>query len=92
MDFASQERTTIMSNAMMTQKLLNLERMSAINIAVNEGRVYLVFQDGRKNYGYRVKDLEYANKVLKTIERDDPKWWRVLGEPVEVYFKKGQEE
>ena len=73
---------------MKTQKLINLDRITCINIAVKDDRVYLVFQDGRHNYAYRVKDIEYAQNTLKRIERDKPKWWKVLGEPVEVLFKK----
>ena len=73
---------------MKTQKLINLDRITCINIATKEDRVYLVFQDGRHNYAYRVKDIEYAQGALKHIERDKPKWWKVLGEHVEVLFKK----
>lgn len=73
---------------MKAQKLINLDRITCITIATKEDRVYLVFQDGRHNYGYRVKDVEYAQNALKTIERNTPKWWKVLGEPVEVTFKR----
>ena len=76
---------------MKAQKLINLDRITCITIATKEDRVYLVFQDGRHNYGYKVKDIEYAQNALKTIERDRPKWWKVLGEPVEVTFKRQDE-
>ena len=72
---------------MKTQKLINLDRITCISIATKEDRVYLVFQDGRHNYAYKVKDIEYAQNALKVIEKEKPKWWRVLGEPIEVTFK-----
>jgi hypothetical protein len=73
---------------MKAEKLINLDRITCITIATKEDRIYLVFQDGRHNYGHRVKDIQHAQKALKTIERDRPKWWKVLGEPVEVTFKR----
>lgn len=76
---------------MNVQKLINLDRITCVTIATNEDRVYLVFQDGRHNYAYKVKDLDCAQNALKSIERGT-KWWRVLGEPLEVVFKKEQEE
>ena len=76
---------------MIVQKLINLDRVSCVSIATKEDRVYLVFQDGRHNYGYKVKDIEYAQNALKNIEKG-AKWWRVLGEPIEVTFKKIMEE
>lgn len=76
---------------MMVQKLINLDRISCVCIATKEDRVYLVFQDGRHNYGYKVKDIEYAQNALKYIEKG-AKWWRVLGEPIEVTFKNIMEE
>lgn len=72
---------------MNVQRLINLDRISCVLIAENEGRVYLVFQDGRHNYGYKVNSLDYAQNALKTIEKSSPKWWRVLGEPIEMFFK-----
>lgn len=69
------------------QKLINLDRITCITIATKEDKIYLVFQDGRHNYAYRVKDIEYAQNALKTIEKGC-KWWRVLGEPIEITFKK----
>lgn len=72
---------------MKVQTLINLDRITAVNICTNNDRIYLVFQDGRHNYGYPMKDMEYAQKALKTIEKDNPKWWRVLGEPREIQFK-----
>lgn len=76
---------------MKMQKLINLDRISCVSIATKEDRVYLVFQDGRHNYGYKVKDIEYAQNALKHIEKG-AKWWRVLGEPIEVTFKIIKEE
>lgn len=72
---------------MLIQKIINLDRITCISISTKGNEVYLVFQDGRHNYGYRVKDVEYANNALKTIEKEKPKWWRVLGNPIEVTFK-----
>ena len=69
------------------QKLINLNRITCVTIATKEDAIYLVFQDGRHNYGYKVKDMEYAQNALKTIEKG-VQWWRVLGEPVEVTFKR----
>lgn len=76
---------------MTRQRLINLNRITCVTIATNEDRVYLVFQDGRHNYAYEVKDLDYAQNALKSIERG-AQWWRVLGEPLEVVFKKEKEE
>ena len=76
---------------MMIQKLINLDRISCVSIATKEDGVYLVFQDGRRNYGYKVKDIEYAQNALKNIEKG-AKWWRVLGKPIEVTFKNVKEE
>ncbi len=73
------------------QRLINLDRITCIRVAKMESGAYLVFQDGRRNYAYKVKDVEYAQNALKTIERDNLKWWRILGEPVEVTFKKKEE-
>lgn len=73
---------------MLIQKLINLDRITCISISTKGEEVYLVFQDGRHNYAYRVKDVEYANKAIKTIEKEKPKWWRVLGNPIEVTFKR----
>ena len=76
---------------MKTQKLIKLDRITCVSIATKEDRVYLVFQDGRHNYAYKVKDMEYAQNALRTIEKG-AKWWRVLGEPIEVTFKNEKEE
>ena len=76
---------------MMIQKLINLDRISCVSIATKGDRVYLVFQDGRHNFGYKVKDIGYAQNALKNIEKG-AKWWRVLGEPIEVTFKNVNEE
>ena len=72
-------------------RLINLDRISCISVAIVTSGAYLVFQDGKHNYGYKVKDVEYAQNVLKTIERDKPKWWRILGNPIEMSFKKQDE-
>ena len=76
---------------MMIQKLINLDRISCVSIATKEDVVYLVFQDGRRNYGYKVKDIEYAQNALKNIEKG-AKWWRVLGKPIEETYKNVKEE
>lgn len=76
---------------MNVQKLINLDRITCVSIATKEDRVYLVFQDGRHNYAYKAKDIEYAQNALKAIEKG-VRWWRVLGEPVEVVFKNEKEE
>ena len=73
---------------MFIQKIINLDRITCISISTKGDEVYLEFQDGRHNYGYRVKDVEYANNAIKTIEKEKPKWWRVLGNPIEVTFKR----
>ena len=77
---------------MKTQRLINLDRITCVSIAAKEDRVYLVFQDGRHNYAYKVKDIEYAQDALRIIERGNPRWWKVLGEPIEVTFKNEREE
>lgn len=77
---------------MKIQKLINLDRITCVSITTKEDRTYLVFQDGRHNYAYKVKDIEYAQNALRTIEQGTPKWWRVLGEPIEVIFKNEKEE
>ena len=58
---------------MTIQKLINLDRISCVSIATKEEEVYLVFQDGRRNYGYKIKDIEYAQNALKNIEKG-AKW------------------
>ncbi len=72
----------------MITKLINLNRITVVQTAVKEDRVYLVFQDGRHNYGYKVKDLETAQAAISRIEKGDVRWWRVYGDPVEVTFKR----
>ena len=78
-------------NKMERQRLINLDRITCINVATVGSNVFLVFQDGRKNYGYRVTSVEHAQGLLKAIEREKPKWWRVLGNPIEMSFKKQDE-
>jgi hypothetical protein len=73
---------------MLTQKVINLDRITCISISTKGNEVYLVFQDGRHNYAYRVKDVESANNAIKTIEKEKPKWWRVSEKPIEVTFKR----
>ena len=51
------------------QRIINLNRITCVTIATKEDAIYLVFQDGRHNYGYKVKDMEYAQNALKTIEK-----------------------
>lgn len=48
---------------MMVQKLINLDRISCVSIATKEDRVYLVFQDGRHNFGYKVKRMPKRSRT-----------------------------
>lgn len=72
-------------------RIINLDRITSIGIATKKSRVFLVFQDGRRNIGHEVKDLQSAQAALEWIRENRPKWWKVLGDPVEVTFKKTED-
>ena len=69
-------------------RIINLDRITSVQVVTKDDRVYLVFKDGKHNLGYRVNSLEIAQQALITIETRNLKWWRVYDEPVEVTFKK----
>ena len=76
---------------MKANRIINLDRITSIGIATKKNKVFLVFQDGRRNIGHEVKDLESAQSALERIRENRPKWWKVLGDPVEVTFKKAED-
>ena len=77
----------------MKPKLINLRRISVIQIAQNEkGSIYVVFQDGRHNYGCKVKNLEEAEKIVNVIKTSDITWFEVPSKIVTVTFKKEEKE
>lgn len=77
----------------MKPKLINLRRISVIQIAQNEkGSIYVVFQDGRHNYGCKVKNLEEAEKIVNDIKTSDMIWFEVPSKIFTVTFKKEEKE
>lgn len=71
-----------------TARIINLDRITSVQVVTKENGIYLVFKDGKHNLGYRVRTFDEAQQALNTIEARNPKWWRVYGKPVEVTFKK----
>lgn len=73
---------------MKTMRIINLDRITSIQIAARRDKFYLVFQDGRRNIAHQVSGLAQAQSALDWIRENNPKWWKVLGDPIEVTFKK----
>ena len=59
--------------------LIRLDRITSIRIVEKEDRVFLVFQDGRRNLGYTMPSLEKAKEHLDFIMRKQPTYYRVNG-------------
>lgn len=68
-------------------RLINLNRITSIQIAKKENDVYVVFQDGRHNYGCKVEKLEDAEAMLNEIKDNGEKWFSVPSELIEMSFK-----
>ena len=70
-------------------KLINLNKIVGIQIAKKGADVFVVFQDGRHNFGVKAESMDDAERLLGEIECGRyTNWLRVPGEIVQVVFKK----
>ena len=49
-------------------KLINLNKIVGIQIAKKGEDVYVVFQDGRHNFGVKVESMDDAERLLGEIQ------------------------